>query len=227
MARTGTQRLPAGAEDNRRSPLLQLVSDGRRKMCQSQLARSGSPSWAERSLPALCEPISVACGHVGDVDARSLPDRLHYGVPEPAGRVEDDSFTVTKLDRLTRSVGDLLEIVARLEVKTVSLRVLSMSGRQTFDTATSTGRLMLSVIAAVGQPEREAMLERQRASRRQSGKADIGAACRPAEIARLKEAGVTPTEIAVRLRSRSLSARHQPPIGDLSCRSEARSNGGH
>ncbi len=30
------------------------------------------------------------------------------------------------------------------------------------DTAASTGRLMLSVIAAVGQAEREAMLERQR-----------------------------------------------------------------
>ncbi len=37
-----------------------------------------------------------------------------------------------------------------------------MSGNQALDTATSTGRLMLSVIAAVGQAEREAMLERQR-----------------------------------------------------------------
>ena len=34
-----------------------------------------------------------------------------------------DTFTVTKLDRLARSVGDLLEIVARLEAKKVSLRV--------------------------------------------------------------------------------------------------------
>jgi len=68
----------------------------------------------------------------------------------------------TKLDRLARSVGDLLAIVARLEAKKVSLRVLSISGSQTLDTATSTGRLMLSVIGAVGQAEREAMLERQR-----------------------------------------------------------------
>ena len=75
---------------------------------------------------------------------------------------EGDSFTVTKLDRLARSVGDLLAIVARLEAKGVSLRVLSMSGNQALDTATSTGRLMLSVIGAVGQAEREAMLERQR-----------------------------------------------------------------
>src|ERR1700693_2253790 len=75
---------------------------------------------------------------------------------------EGDTFTVTKLDRLARSGGDLLAIVARLEGKKVSLRVLSMSGTQSLDTSTSTGRLMLSVIGAVGQAEREAMLERQR-----------------------------------------------------------------
>ena len=37
-----------------------------------------------------------------------------------------------------------------------------MSGNQPLDTSTSTGKLMLSVIGAVGQAEREAMLERQR-----------------------------------------------------------------
>jgi DNA invertase Pin-like site-specific DNA recombinase len=41
---------------------------------------------------------------------------------------EGDTFTVTKLDKLARSVSDLLEIVARLERWKVSLRVLSMSG---------------------------------------------------------------------------------------------------
>ena len=59
-------------------------------------------------------------------------------------------------------MADLLAIVARLETRGVSLRVLSMSGTRALDTSTATGRLMLSVIAAVGQAEREAMLERQR-----------------------------------------------------------------
>ena len=45
------------------------------------------------------------------------------------------SFIRTKLDRLARSVGDLLAIVARLEGKKVRLRVLSMSGTQSLDTA--------------------------------------------------------------------------------------------
>src|SRR4051794_7993965 len=63
---------------------------------------------------------------------------------------DGDTFVCTKLDRLARSVGDLLPIVARLEAKRVNLRVLSISGNQPLDTSTATGRLMLSVIGAVG-----------------------------------------------------------------------------
>ena len=118
---------------------------------------------------------------------------------------DGDTFTVTKLDRLARSVGDLLEIVASLEVKKVSLRVLSMSGTHALDTNTATGRLMLAVIGAVGQAEREAMLERQRegiakakAEGRYKGRVPT-ARRQAADIIRLKSEGVRPTEIAVRL----------------------------
>ena len=52
---------------------------------------------------------------------------------------EGDNFTVTKLDRLARSVSDLLEIVARLEAKRVCLRVLAMSGAEPLDAGTATG----------------------------------------------------------------------------------------
>jgi DNA invertase Pin-like site-specific DNA recombinase len=118
---------------------------------------------------------------------------------------EGDSFLVTKLDRLARSVGDLLNIVVLLESKKVSFRVLSMSGSQPLDTATATGRLMLAVIGAVGQAERETMLERQRegiakAQREGKYKGRTPTVKRRAEeIVRLKEAGVSPTEIATRL----------------------------
>ena len=112
---------------------------------------------------------------------------------------------VTKLDRLARSVGDLLSIVARLEAKRVSLRVLSISGNQILNTSTSTGRLMLAVVGAVGQAEREAMLERQRegiakAKREGRYKGRVPTVRQQAaEIALLKEAGISPSEIAVRL----------------------------
>jgi DNA invertase Pin-like site-specific DNA recombinase len=119
---------------------------------------------------------------------------------------DGDGFVVTKLDRLARSVGDLLSIVARLEAKKVSLRVLSMSGVQPLDTGTATGRLMLAVIGAVGQAEREAMLARQRegiAKAQREGRYKGRAPTvqrRAAEIILLKEAGVRPSEIASRLR---------------------------
>jgi DNA invertase Pin-like site-specific DNA recombinase len=118
---------------------------------------------------------------------------------------DGDAFIVTKLDRLARSVGDLLNIVALLEAKKVSLRVLSMSGSQPLDTGTATGRLMLAVIGAVGQAERETMLERQRegiakAQREGKYKGRVPTVRRRAsEIIGLKKAGVTPTEIAKRL----------------------------
>jgi DNA invertase Pin-like site-specific DNA recombinase len=118
---------------------------------------------------------------------------------------EGDTFIVTKLDRLARSVGDLLNIVAHLESKKVSLRVLSMSGSQPLDTGTATGRLMLAVIGAVGQAERETMLERQRegiskAQREGKYKGRAPTARRKAaDVLRLKADGVSPTEIASRL----------------------------
>jgi len=64
---------------------------------------------------------------------------------------------------------------------------------------------MLAVIGAVGQAEREAMLERQRegiAKAQREGKYKGRAPTvrrQTAEIVRLKEAGVRPSEIAVRL----------------------------
>src|SRR3984885_16165133 len=108
-----------------------------------------------------CELQGVGCDKVFSEQVSSVAQRAQLELALDYVR-DGDTLTVTKLDRLARSVGDLLEIVARLEVKKVSLRVLSMSGAQPLDTGTAMGRLMLAVIGAVGQAEREAMLERQR-----------------------------------------------------------------
>lgn len=71
---------------------------------------------------------------------------------------EGDVLVVTKLDRLARSVADLMTIIQALELKRVGLRILNLG----IDTQTPTGRLMLTVLGGVGQFEREIMLERQR-----------------------------------------------------------------
>lgn len=71
---------------------------------------------------------------------------------------EGDELIVTKLDRLARSVADLVAIEKRLTGKGAALKVISPA----LDTSTSTGRLSFNVIASVAQFEREIMLERQR-----------------------------------------------------------------
>lgn len=71
---------------------------------------------------------------------------------------EGDTFVVTKLDRLARSVPHMWELVRRLEGKGVALNVLALG----MDTSTPTGKLMLTVLGGVAEFEREMMLERQR-----------------------------------------------------------------
>lgn len=71
---------------------------------------------------------------------------------------KDDTLVVTKLDRLARSVPDLVKITQQLEEKGAGLRILDLN----LDTNTPTGRLMLNLVGAIAQFEREIMLERQR-----------------------------------------------------------------
>jgi DNA invertase Pin-like site-specific DNA recombinase len=74
---------------------------------------------------------------------------------------QGDVLTVTKPDRLARSVADLLAIVGSLDAKGVQLRILSMGG-SALDTGTPTGKVMLTMLGAVAEFERSLMLERQR-----------------------------------------------------------------
>ena len=69
-----------------------------------------------------------------------------------------DVLVVTKLDRLARSIPDLVRITATLEEKQATLRILAMN----LDTNSPTGRLLLNLVGSVAQFEREIMLERQR-----------------------------------------------------------------
>ena len=69
-----------------------------------------------------------------------------------------DALLVVKLDRLTRSVRDLGELVERYFATKYSLLSLSDS----IDTRTAAGRLVLNVLTSVAQWEREATGERTR-----------------------------------------------------------------
>ena len=69
-----------------------------------------------------------------------------------------DVVVVESYSRLSRSVSDLLDTVARLNERGVGF----VSRKESIDTGTAAGRLMLTIIAGLNAFEREVMLERQR-----------------------------------------------------------------
>jgi DNA invertase Pin-like site-specific DNA recombinase len=114
---------------------------------------------------------------------------------------EGDTLVVSKLDRLARSTQHLLDIAERVKVKGANLQVLNLG----MDTSTATGKLLLTVIGAIAQFERENMLERQRegiakakAEGRYKGRAPTARA-KTTEARALKAEGLGATEIAKRL----------------------------
>lgn len=71
---------------------------------------------------------------------------------------EGDTVYVHDFSRLARSTKDLLEIIERLKAKGVEFH----SDKEQIDTSTPTGKLMLTMIAAIAEFERQTLLDRQR-----------------------------------------------------------------
>lgn len=112
-----------------------------------------------------------------------------------------DALVVTKLDRLARSVPDLIKIIDELQNKEASLIILDMN----LDTSTPTGRLLLHLCSSIAQFEREIMLARQRegisaakAAGRYRGRKPT-ARNKSTEVMDLHSSGVGAAEIAQRL----------------------------
>lgn len=90
---------------------------------------------------------------------------------------KDDTFVVWKLDRLARDLGDLLRIMKGFEEAGVSFKSLT----EGIDTSTPVGKLLLHVIGALAQFERDLIVERTKAgvkAHRERG----GAVGQPAKI---------------------------------------------
>jgi DNA invertase Pin-like site-specific DNA recombinase len=75
---------------------------------------------------------------------------------------EGDTVVVHSMDRLARNTKDLLEIVETLKAKGVSVKFIKENLAFTADTDNSMNNLLLTLLGAVAQFERELMLERQR-----------------------------------------------------------------
>lgn len=113
---------------------------------------------------------------------------------------EGDTLIVTRLDRLARSANDLHSIMSRLSRKGVSFRCLQQSG---VDTTTSTGKLLLGMLAAIAEFETDIRKERQREGIERAKAAGVYKGRKPsvdvAAVRELREKGVSPTAIAKQL----------------------------
>jgi DNA invertase Pin-like site-specific DNA recombinase len=112
-----------------------------------------------------------------------------------------DTLVVTKLDRLARSTADLLKIEEQLQNKGAALMVLDLE----LDTSSATGKLLFTMVAAIGAFERELMLERQRegiakakAEGKYKGRAPTARA-KTDQVLEMKSKGIGASQIAKEL----------------------------
>ena len=114
-----------------------------------EAARIGAVAM-DLDLVAIVEDAGISAKSLDRAGLRSALAMLTSGKAE--------ALLVTKLDRLTRSVRDLGELVETYFATRYSLLSLSDS----IDTRTAAGRLILNVLTSVAQWEREATGERTR-----------------------------------------------------------------
>jgi DNA invertase Pin-like site-specific DNA recombinase len=111
-----------------------------------------------------------------------------------------DVLTVTRVDRLARSIGDLQDIVRELKSKSAHLRATE----QPIDTSTAAGKCFLDMLGVFAEFETNLRRERQMEGIAKAKASGVYKGRKPSiddqELRRLAAEGLTPTQIAVRLK---------------------------
>jgi len=110
-----------------------------------------------------------------------------------------DVLTVTRVDRLARSIGDLQDIVRELNSKGAQLRVTE----QPIETSTAAGKCFLDMLGVFAEFETNLRRERQMEGIAKAKASGVYRGRKPSidgeELRRLVAEGLIPTEIAGRL----------------------------
>lgn len=155
-----------------------------------------------------CEKVFTEKASGAQRDRPELTAALSYMRP-------GDSLVVWKLDRLARSLPQLIETVAQLEAKGIGLRSLT----EAIDTTTAGGKLIFHIFGALAEFERSVIRERTRAGLkaardrgRKGGRPPaLSAADLAAAKALLRDPAITVEEVATRLKvSPATLYRHLP-----------------
>ncbi|WP_424930666.1 recombinase family protein [Amaricoccus tamworthensis] len=113
----------------------------------------------DQSLDSQTDALSVAGAEKVFADKISGSRRTRPEMDRMLEQLRDgDVVTVTKYDRLARSLKDLLEIVEAIRARGAGFRSLA----EDIDTTTPAGRLVFHVFASIAQFERERISERTR-----------------------------------------------------------------
>jgi len=122
-------------------------------------------------------------------ELRTILDFIHAG----------DVLTVTRIDRLARSIGDLQDIVRELKSKGAVLKATE----QPIDTSSAAGKAFLDMLGVFAEFEtnlrRERQMEGISAAKAQGVYKGRPASIDAAKVAALKAEGLGATEIAKRL----------------------------
>lgn len=108
-----------------------------------------------RQIEAL-EKHNIDKWYMEKVSGKNVKDREQFKLLLSEAK-EGDTIFVHDFSRFARSTVDLLTIVKDLNSRGIHL----VSNKENLDTSTPTGRLLLTMIAAIGEFERENLLERQ------------------------------------------------------------------
>ncbi|MFW7382241.1 MAG: recombinase family protein [Oligoflexus sp.] len=111
-----------------------------------------------------------------------------------------DSIFVTKLDRLGRDTADMIQLIKEFDKNGVSVRFLDDG----ISTEGAMGRMVVTILAAVAEAERQRIMERTNEGREEAKAKGIKFGPKVKidhqRVGQLKQSGLTASEIAVMMK---------------------------